>query len=79
MSVFLDEVGVRRFEKWFYNHTFDSLAEIEDRLMEALRAFENGKISVIYYCFPLDYGYCLVRYLVLRHNFFSAILLYNFL
>jgi len=33
-------------EKWFYNHTFDSLAEVEDRLMEALRAFENDNDSV---------------------------------
>ena len=33
-------------EKWFYNHTFDSLSEVEGRLMEALRAFENDNISV---------------------------------
>jgi transposase len=33
-------------EKWFYNHTFDSLAQVEDRLMEALRAFENDSLSV---------------------------------
>jgi transposase len=33
-------------EKWFYNYTFDSLAEVEDRLMDALRAFENDIDSV---------------------------------
>ena len=33
-------------EKWFYNHTFDSLAEVEDRLMESLKAFENDSASV---------------------------------
>jgi transposase len=34
-------------EKWFYNLTFDSLDEVEDRLMEALRAFENDNDSVM--------------------------------
>jgi transposase len=34
-------------EKWFYNLTFDSLAEVEDRLMEALIAFENDNASVM--------------------------------
>jgi transposase len=33
-------------EKWFYNHTFDSLAQVEDRLMEALTAFESNTVSV---------------------------------
>jgi transposase len=33
-------------EKWFYNYTFDSLAEVEVRLMAALSAFEGDKDSV---------------------------------
>ena len=33
-------------EKLFYNHTFGSLTEVEDRLMIALKAFENDIDSV---------------------------------